>query len=209
MTDDSEIYAARLEIVDFLVEAFHDVPDQEFVETLLSGDLQIPEGEVNEPLDYGFERLQGFIDANADRDPADVRDELEKEYTRVFVGPRPPVLAHETYYREDTDYMGEGLAQVQASYGAAGWAAPEDYGEEDDFVAVELAFLRHLIDRQRRGAEEAFGYERVFLDEHLLEWVEPFATDLREQTRSDFYVAAADLFQGLVRFEDELVAQMV
>lgn len=209
MVDDADVYDARLEIVDFLVEVFHDVPDGEFVGSLLAGELRIPEGEVNEPLDYGFERLQGFVDDNADRDASAVQEELEREYTRVFVGPRPPVLAHESYYREDTDYMGEGLAQVQASYSAAGWAPPEDYGEEDDFVAVELAFLRHLIERQRNGVEEAFGYERVFLDEHLLEWTEEFVIDLREQTESGLYVAAADLFQGFVRFEDELVAQMV
>jgi len=207
--DDQELYASRLELVDFLIEALHDVPDEEFVADLLSGDLEVPEDEVNVPLDHGFDELRTFVDENADREPAAVRDELEREYTRVFVGPRPPVVAHETYYRDDMDYLGEGLAKVEASYGAAGWSPPEDYPEEDDFVAVELAFLRHLIDRQRRGAEEAVGFERVFLDEHALQWVEPFVTDLRDLTDSRFFVAVASIYEGVLRFEDELVAQMV
>jgi len=207
--DDQELYASRLELVDFLIEALHDVPDEEFVADLLSGDLEVPEDEVNVPLDHGFDELRAFVDENADREPAAVRDELEREYTRVFVGPRPPVVAHETYYRDDMDYLGEGLAKVEASYGAAGWSPPEDYPEEDDFVAVELAFLRHLIDRQRRGAEEAVGFERVFLDEHALQWVEPFVTDLRDLTDSRFFVAVASIYEGVLRFEDELVAQMV
>ncbi|MFC6989485.1 molecular chaperone [Haloplanus sp. GCM10025708] len=208
MNDDA-VYDARLELVDFLVEAFYDVPDEAFVERLLSGELRFPADEVNASLDAGFERLRAFVDDNAGRDPADVRDELEAEYTRVFVGPRPPVLAHETNYRDDTAFIGEGLADVEASYGAAGWTPPEGYGEENDFVAVELAFLRHLVTRQRGGAEEAFGYERVFLDEHLLRWVDPFVADVHDHAESDLYLAAADVYAGFLEFEDELVAQMV
>jgi TorA maturation chaperone TorD len=206
--DDDALYASRLELVDFLIEALHDVPDEEFVATLLSGDLRTPEGSVNEALDRGFQELDTFVEEHQEYDLDTVRDALEREYTRLFVGPRPVVVAHETYYREDADYLGEGLAQVDASYGAAGWSPPDDYPEEDDFVVVELAFLRHLIDRQRRGAEEAVGFERVFLDEHALTWVEPFTTDLRESTNSRLYVAVADVCEGLFEFEDELVAQL-
>jgi TorA maturation chaperone TorD len=206
--DENALYAARLELVDFLIEALHDVPDEEFVSTLFSEALRMPEGSVNEALDRGFDELDTFVAEHREYDLDTVRDTLEREYTRLFVGPRPVVVAHETYYREDVDYLGEGLAQVDASYGAAGWTPPAGYPEEDDFVVVELAFLRHLIDRQRRGAEEAVGFERVFLDEHALTWVEAFTTDLRESTDSRFYVAVADVYEGLFEFEDELVAQM-
>lgn len=208
MMDEEALYESRLELVDFLVEALHDTPDEEFVETLLAGDVLLPEGEVNDFLDRGFDELRTFIDEHRGYDLDVVQEALEREYTRLLVGPRPPVVAHETYYREDTDYLGEGLAEVQASYGAAGWSAPDDYPEEADFVAVELAFLRNLIDRQRRGAEEAVGFERVFLDEHALEWVEPFATDLRQEADSRLYVTVADIYRGFLEFEDELVAQM-
>lgn len=207
--DDRAVYEARIEIIDFLIEAFWDVPDQEFVAELLDGDLRFPEDGVTDRLDEGFDTLRAFVEANRGRDPETVQDELATEYTAVFVGPRPPVLAHETYYREDTDFIGEGLAEVEASYSAAGWNPPEDYGEENDFIAVELAFLRYLVGLQRDGHEEAFGYERVFLDEHLLEWVEAFHADVHEETDEELYRAAASLFLGLVEFEDEIVAQMV
>jgi len=207
--DDQALYESRLELVDFLIEALHDVPDEEFVETLLSGDVRIPDGEVNEPLDRGFDELRTFIDEHQAYDLETVQEALEREYTRLLVGPRPPVVAHETYYREDADYLGEGLADVEASYSAAGWSPPEEYPEENDFVVVELAFLRHLIDRQRRGAEEAVGFERVFLDEHAMTWAEGFTADLRESTDSRLYVAVADIYEGVLRFEDELVAQLI
>jgi TorA maturation chaperone TorD len=207
--DDAAIYTARIELCDFLIEVFWDVPSEEFVESLLSGDVQIPSESVSDPLDEGFSLLGGFIEENSACAVEALQDELVTEYTRVFVGPRPPVLAHETYYRDDTEYIGKGLADVEASYSAAGWTPPEEYGEENDFVAVELAFLRHLISRQQDGAEETFGYERVFVDEHLDHWIDPFVADLREKTDSKLYHAAAALTEGFVAFEDELVAQMV
>ncbi|WP_122088366.1 TorD/DmsD family molecular chaperone [Halalkalicoccus subterraneus] len=204
---DEEIYAARLELVDFLIEALWDAPSEEFVGTLLSGEIRTPES-VDEDLDTGFEELRTFVEENEGRDVAAVQRELNREYTRVFVGPRPPVMAHESYYREDMDFLGTGKAEVEASYGAAGWTPSEDYPEEGDFVAVELAFLRHLIERQRRGAEEAFGYERVFVEEHMTHWIDDCADDIIEYADGAFYEAVGHLLAGVVEFEAELAGQM-
>lgn len=207
--DETQLYDARLEILDYAIDTFWDAPRESFVENLLDGEIRVPGDEVNPALDEGFSELEAFVETNEGRSVEDVQDELETKYTRVFVGPRPPVLAHETYYREDEDFLGEGLAQVQASYAAAGWNPPEAYPEEDDHVAVELAFLRYLVDRQRRGDEETFGFERVFLDEHLFHWVEAFAEDVLDTTDEPFYRAGAKVVEGFAEFEDELVAQMV
>lgn len=207
--DDVELHRARLEIVDFLIETFWDVPDRAFVERLLGDAVVLPTDPVNDSMDEGFERLREWRDANAGRPIDDVHGALETEYTDLFVGPRPPVLPHETYYRDDTDFIGEGLAEVEASYAAASWAPPEAYPEENDFIAVELAFLRYLIDAQQAGREETFGYERVFLDEHLTRWTPAFVADLREVADQGLYLAAGLTFAGLVEFEDELVAQAV
>lgn len=206
--DDDAIYAARLELVDFLIEALWNPPTEEFVESLLSGDVRFPTEGIDDDLDAGFERLRAFIDANEGRPVEEVQTELNREYTRIFVGPRPPVTAHESYYREDMDYLGKGKAMVESSYGAAGWKPPESYPEEADYVAVELAFLRRQIERQRTGAEEAFGYERVFLEEHLTRWIDDCAADVVEYADSAFYEAVGHLLSGIVEFEDELAGQM-
>ncbi|WP_137286895.1 TorD/DmsD family molecular chaperone [Halorussus salinisoli] len=207
--DETQLYDARIELADYAIDTFWDTPREAFVSNLLEGEIRMPGEEVNPALDEGFAQLERFVDANEGRAVDEVREELTTEYTRVFVGPRPPVLAHETYYREDADFLGEGLAEVTASYSAAGWSPPEEYPEEDDHLAVELAFLRYLVDRQRRGDEETFGFERVFLDEHLLHWVEAFAEDVLAATDEPFYRAGAKVVEGFVAFEDELVAQMV
>ncbi|WP_458210001.1 TorD/DmsD family molecular chaperone [Haladaptatus sp. NG-SE-30] len=207
--DDIDIYDARMELLDYCIDVFWDTPTESFLEQFLHGDITIPSTEVDPTLDEGFSQLESFIETNDGRDVPSVQDELAAEYSRVFVGPRPPVVAHETYYRDDTDFMGKGLAAVQASYDAAEWSPPEEYPEEDDFIAVELAFLRILVERQRNGVVEAFGFERVFLDEHLLEWIDDFAEETIEETDEPFYQAGARIVAGTIAFEDELVAQMV
>jgi TorA maturation chaperone TorD len=212
--DETQIYEARLEVIDFLIEVFYDAPDEEFLERLFSDEVAVPEGEINDPMDSGFERLEAFIEANRSRSVEDVFDELRTEYTRLFVGPRPPALPHETYYREDTEFIGEGLAELEADYSAAGWKPHEDYPEENDHIAIELAFLRNLVDRQRRGEEAAFGFERVFLDEHLGRWHEEFLETVQDEftmqeAEANLFLAASEVFVGLVEFEDELVAQQV
>lgn len=207
--DDAAIYEARIELIDFLVEVFWDTPTTEFVEDLVTGQVALPEDSVNPAMDEGFEMIADWLADQEGRDPETVQSELEREYTRLFVGPRPPVLPHESYFREDADFLGEAVASVEESYTAIGWEPPEEYPEEADFIAVELAFLRHLVDRQRNGEEAAFGYERVFLDEHLLTWVDPFVDELREEADPGLFLAAGLVFKGLVTFEDELVAQMV
>jgi TorA maturation chaperone TorD len=204
--DQQALYDARLELVDFLIEAFHDTPDEAFVARLLDGELDTPGESVNDDLDAGFDHLREFVAENEDRDPEAVADELAKEYTSLFVGPRPPIMAHETYYREGVDFLGSGLAEVEATFSAAGWGAPEDVGHESDFVSVELLFLRDVIGRQRAGKEEAVGFERVFLDEHLSTWVDEMLADLADETDEPFYLAAGRLLRGLVDLERDLVA---
>ncbi|ELZ17984.1 anaerobic dehydrogenase [Haloterrigena salina JCM 13891] len=202
------LYEARIELVNFLIDAFADVPSEAFVEAICSEDVLLPDEGAGEKLDEGFATLEAFIEASRDQEVDAVRDDLEREFTRLFVGPRPPILPHETYYREDTDFRGAGLAKVEASYGAAGWSPPEEYPEENDYIAVELAFLRYLIRQQRAGYEETVGYQRVFHEEHLSEWIPAFADDVRETTDERFYEAVASILEGTVAFEEEIATSM-
>ncbi|SEP13843.1 chaperone TorD involved in molybdoenzyme TorA maturation [Halogranum amylolyticum] len=207
--NEKELYEARIELVDFLIEVFWDAPSEAFLGRLLGDEISLPADSVNDSMDEGFETLRAWR-AESRGTPIDkVHHQIEQEYTALFVGPRPPVLPHETYYREDTDFIGEGLATVEASYAAAGWTPPEKYPEENDFIAVELAFLRYLMQAQHDGREETFGFERVFLDEHLTHWIDPFLSDLRDEADSGLFLAAGLIFKGLIEFEDELIAQVV
>lgn len=206
--DMDAIYAARLDLVEFLVAATHDAPGEAFVADVLEGEVTAPADSVNDDLDRGFALLEEFVEANRERPIEDVVDDLEVEYTRLLVGPRPPVTPHETYVREDMEYLGEGLPKVKASYAAAGWKPPENYPEEADHVAVELAFLRYLIRSQHQGREEALGYQRVFHEEHLTHWLEECALEIAEKTHETFYEAVGHLLAGYDEFEEGIAMQV-
>ncbi|ELY66031.1 TorD/DmsD family molecular chaperone [Natronococcus jeotgali] len=206
--DMDAIYAARLDLVEFLVAATHDAPGEAFVADVLEGEVTAPADSVNDELDRGFALLEEFVDENRERPIEDVVDDLEVEYTRLLVGPRPPVTPHETYVREDMEYLGEGLPKVKASYAAAGWKPPENYPEEADHVAVELAFLRYLIRSQHQGREEALGYQRVFHEEHLTHWLEGCALEIAEKTHETFYEAVGHLLAGYDEFEEGIAMQV-
>lgn len=208
-TQTAAIYETRLELLDFVIAVFADAPDSEFVSELLEGDIELPDDEIEPTLDQGFENVERFRQQYTDRPLDEVVDHLEAEYTRVFVGPRPPVLPHETTYRDDTDFIGQGLAEVEESYAAAGWTPPSDYGEENDHIAVEATFLRNLIQRQYDGERPAVGFERVFIEEHLQKWVDMFREDVYEETDEPLFRAGADVFVGAVTFEDEVVSQIL
>ncbi|MFC6717784.1 molecular chaperone [Natrialbaceae archaeon GCM10025810] len=201
------IYATRLDLVEFLIGALADVPSEAFLESLLEGEIEPPSTGVDEDIDRGFDLLERFVEENRDRSPDAVRDDLAVEYTRLFVGPRPPAMPHESYHREDADFLGKAVTVLEADYGAAGWSPPEDYPEESDHVAVELAFLRYLIEAQREGREEALGYERVFHEEHLSRWIDDFASDTVDLADGPFYEAVGHLLRGFVAFEGDLAEQ--
>ncbi len=133
--------------------------------------------------------LASWIDENADQSVSAVQDTLKREYTDLLVGPRPPVLPHETNYREDTEFIGEGLAEVDAATVRQAGHRPRTTPKR---TTSSPSKWRHayLIERQREGDEETVGYERMSL-EHLSEWVVEFADEMRDEADDGLFLAAA------------------
>jgi TorA maturation chaperone TorD len=124
-------------------------------------------------------------------DPAAEADRLTTEFTHLFVGPRPKLQIHESYYAGD--YLGEPLAAVTDSYTQLGVAPAPDLKEEADHAAVELAALRELT-------AERDDRKRVFLEDHG-DWFADLADDIKSSTEEPFFEAIADMVAGLVAFD--------
>ena len=201
MSSSDPVTRSRLRLADFLVQSLADTPTEGFVTGLFADDATLPDADVNEPLANGFERLQSFHDANADRDPEAVWGDLAREHARLFLGGDPTVPPRETAHRDDAGVDAEA---VEARYADADWAAPGR--EPADHVAVELAYVRHLIGRQADDPA-AFELERGFLDDHLLRWVDDFAEAAFEETDSEFYRGVASVLLGFATFEAALAAE--
>jgi TorA-specific chaperone len=82
----------------------------------------------------------------------------------------------------------------------------EDFGAPADHLAVELAIMRHLVERTatrgRDGASsDAEGLRRQleFLDRHLLRWVPQWAADVARGSTTDFYRSAAGMLDAFLQ----------
>ncbi|WP_254535520.1 TorD/DmsD family molecular chaperone [Halomarina litorea] len=194
---DDQVYAGRIDLLEFLSALLDGPPDERFVQGLFAGEVAGPAPSVNESLDRGFDLLATFHDDEAGSDPSAVAERVGAEYASLFES--GAVSTRESAYREpDADADRE----LAAAYAAADWSAPDGHR---DALGTELAFLRHLVARQRAGHAAALEQERAFVDEHLSRWVDPFARDLAEAADSTLYRGVAHLLRGVVEFEDALV----
>ncbi|GAB4284511.1 MAG: hypothetical protein Kow0067_06500 [Coriobacteriia bacterium] len=68
-------------------------------------------------------------------------------------------------------------AQVRAHYQAAGYAAPDTLNAcaGDDHIAIELDFMRFLLERVETGRTDAAGCASRFFADHLSAWAVLFA----------------------------------
>ncbi|MFW6384213.1 MAG: TorD/DmsD family molecular chaperone [Halodesulfurarchaeum sp.] len=188
-TDSQSTDATLAQLYDLVSGLLADPPDEATVETLATGALPDPEIAPNDRLEAGLETLAAWADEV--EDPAAEADRLGAAFTSLFVGPRPELQIHESYYAGD--YLGKPLAAVAETYDRFGIAPAPDRKEEADHAAVELAALRELtLDAPDRKAE--------FLEAHG-DWFEPLAEDIKEHTDEQFYAAVADVVAGLIAFD--------
>lgn len=184
-TDD----ATLAQIYDLLAGALADPPDEATVETLAEGPLPDPGIAPNDQLQSGLETLAEWGESVSD--PAAEAERLTGEFTRLFVGPRPKLQIHESYYAGD--YLGDPLAAVTETYRELGIAPAPDLKEEADHAAVELAALRELtVENEAR--------KRVFLESHG-DWFVDLGRDIADATDEPYFEAIADMVSGLVAFD--------
>ncbi|WP_435178920.1 TorD/DmsD family molecular chaperone [Halorussus sp. AFM4] len=201
MSVPESVVRTRLQLLDFLLHALADAPAEAFATELFADEATLPDAEINDPLDDGFERLREFYAANRDRPSEEVWRDLVTEYARLFESEDPAVATTESAHRPAEEVEESDVAE---RYEAAGWSPPAD--APADALWVELAFVRHLVARQRED-DAALDAERRFLDDHLLRWADDVAEALADATESTFYRAIAAVLLGVTTFEAAFVTE--
>ncbi len=136
---------------------------------------------------------------------------LEQEYTRLFLGPGPPV-AHpfESVYREG-QVMGATTLEVRQLLLEEGLMT--EGRMLPDHVGIELAFMAHLTHREAIAWETGdvdtgrtyLQRQGAFLREHLLMWLPQFCRRLLAGRPQAYYADLARNTEALVTSDAERI----
>ena len=192
MTRADETTGELADLYAFLSRVIADPPDEASVERLANE--RFPREASPQALANGFRLLRDW--QKSVDDPEETADELRRVHTRMFVGPRPKLQIHESWYADD--FHGEPLAAVKRSYRDLGIQPTADLREEADHAAVELAALEMLA---RSNDEE---YRRAFLAAHGW-WLPALAEDVRAKAEEPFYEAVGWVLDGVLEADTYLL----
>ena len=133
-------------------------------------------------------------------------EELQTEYTRLFVGPAAlPCPPWESMYRSPDRLMLQESYDALVALQAEAGLAMKQKGILADHIGAELHFLVLLLDRIEGGQEQerasALALADRLLDDHLNKWTASFTRDLER-------AAAAPLYRALGPATREVLAAL-
>jgi len=173
--------------------------------------------EVEEPdISEGYALLEQFIG----RTTESTLTELAVDYARLFLGVSrgSGAFPYESVYTsEGRLFMQEARDEVLKVFREEGLDRADDFTEPEDHVSLEFEFMAFLCHKtldalQKCDDEDALGYlekQKVFLDNHILNWVPTFCKDVERFAQTDFYKAAAKITHGYLRLEGAILDELL
>ncbi len=154
-------------------------------------------------------RISGWLEEYTSRQAA--LQELEKEYTRLFINAHPRVVVppySSVYLNRDRQVWGLSTAEAVRMYEAAGLGIATDFHDIPDHIAAELEFASYLIEEQQKASGDdstpdcnLASVERKFLKEHLFKWAHVFLSRLAESSKLTFYTEIANIAMEFIACE--------
>ncbi len=172
----------------------------------------------NEHVDRGYELMHRYL--SSVWEPALL--DLARDYVRVFIG--HGVNGHSAAYPYESVHtsekrlmMQEARAEVLAVYRANNLKKDARWRECEDHIAVELEFMQVMCQRAaallRAGDEEGaaanLAVQRDFVRDHLANWVPMLVADMLRFSETELYRGLAELTQGFVQTETELLDELL
>lgn len=144
------------------------------------------------------------------KDLASCEAALNREYTRLFIGPgNPPVSPYASIYISDEPkpkLMDESTIEVRKQYLDNNIVMANMNSVPDDFLGAELEYIYYLTVKSLESIEKSESEEfedllqkqKIFIKNHLMTWIDKFVQNLLESTTENFFRGFALLLIGLV-----------
>ncbi|RZN60639.1 molecular chaperone [Methanonatronarchaeum sp. AMET6-2] len=203
--DIEELFELRKYYYSFLQRMYLEEPPMVMAEDLASNEFMIPDEKDNpwltDEMISGFRLIESYMDGRDD--PEAIKNELDSEFTSLFLGPvEKEVIPYESYY-VDGELRSDSLLEVKRFLRQIEYGKTDNFSKTEDHVAFEFDVMRHLCERVLGGEEEAVLHQREFLEDHILVWVPDMCSDLVESDESEFYEAVGLITDGFLSFERE------
>jgi len=218
MEDIGEILEVRKNFYAFLYRMYLEEPPKEFLYDIACEKIDIPylpslDYEISE-ISEGFEILKAYGEGNI-KNLDELYEKLVDEYTHLFIGPyKLPVQPYESMWIANM-MGGEPLLNVKEVYRKAGISKSKNYPEPEDHIAFELRFMHHLceeVSSESKDVEQildSIGFQKTFLNDHLLKWIPNFCDALYNYEKSDFYKGIAKITKGFISMDLKMVEEIV
>jgi len=186
-------------------------PSDELVAAIRDGDIRQMPGSA----------LMGAVDALTEcfcrvESEGIPHDDITAEYTRLFVLPFGTV-PHESFYLDEKKQVGGHVTvAVQRFYDTSVVRLSGTDMELADHIGVELEFMKFLCNLESRfwsansedGLKTCIGFQRDFLDGHLLRWHQMLGQKIVEESGLDLYRALARLTNDFLESERTFVSAL-
>lgn len=200
----------RAQTYGMLARLFREEVDLETLRELQG--MRFPAATGSPKVDEGYHQLFDYLKGAWE----DSVTELAVDYVRTFIG--HGVNGYSAAYPFESVYtserrllMQEARAEVLAAFRENN-LKKDRWTEGEDHIALELEFMQRLSLRAAEAiaaenddeAVELVRHQYAFLQDHLLNWVPMFVSDMRMFAKTLFYQGVAQLLMGFLE-EDEAV----
>ena len=141
---------------------------------------------------------------------------LRSAYTTIFIGPGTcKAYPWESIHLSDTKALFQPeLLPIRDAYRAAGFLPARYPHVQDDFIGLELDFLAKLADAALRACEtgdektmqDRLNQSRIFLEEHLLRWIDSLASAIEREYGDGFYARFTRLATLAAQRDRDIIA---
>ena len=147
----------------------------------------------------------------------EVVESLSIEFTRLFIGPKDHISAHESIFTQLDGGMsalwGTTTVAVKSFIETTGLDYRQEFTGIPDHISVELEFMHKLAlweaekweQKDSMSAEYCQSIQRMFLEQHLSCWLPNFCAEVVNKTSLPFYRNMAELTQNFMQFEQQSI----
>ena len=135
-------------------------------------------------------------------------DHLAADFAAIYLNHRLQASPCESVWIDEEGLMQqEAMFQVRQWYQQYGLAAENWRIRPDDHLVLQLAFIAHLFELDTKI--ETLQQAALFLDEHLLRWINDFAKRVAAHCNTDYYARLNLLTEQYLEELRDILAELL